>query len=88
MKIREGFVLNEIADTAVAIYIGEDENTLKGIIKLNRLGVFLWEQLEEDCTEKELVTAVTHRYDVDQKTSENDIRSFLTILRESSILEE
>lgn len=33
MRIKKGFALNEIGDTTMAIYIGEDEDGLNGIIQ-------------------------------------------------------
>ena len=88
MKIREGFVLNEIGDTTLAIYVGEDENGLSGIVNLNRLGVFLWEKLTEGSTTEELVRAVTDRYDVDEATARKDIEAFVDSLRKENIFEE
>lgn len=87
MRIKKGFALNEIGDTTMAIYIGEDEDGLNGIIRLNKLGVFLWEKLTDDRTMEELVKAVTDKYDVDEATAQNDIAAFVKSLREENIIE-
>lgn len=87
MKIREGYVLNEIADTTVAIYVGDDEaNGLKGIVNLNKPGAFMWEKLSAGCTKEELLKAVTEKYDVDASTAMADMEAFLETLREENIL--
>ena len=88
MKIKEGYLLNEVGDTKVVIYVGDDENGLQGIIKLNKMGVFVWQQLEKGCTAEELIKSVTDRYDVDESTAGRDIDAFLNTLRSENILEE
>ena len=88
MKIKDGFVLNEIGDTTLAIYVGEDENGLHGVVNLNKLGVFLWEKLTDGCTMDELVKAVTDKYDIDEATAAKDIEAFVESLRVENIIED
>ena len=88
MKIKDGYVLNEVGNMTVAIYIGEDESGLNGIVNLNKLGAYLWKRLETGCTFDELVSAVTEHYDVDEGTASKDIEKFLDDLRKANIIEE
>lgn len=87
MKIREGYVLNEMSDTTIAIYVGADmENGLKGVVRLNKPAAFMWEKLSEGCTKEELLKAVTEKYDVDASTARADMEAFLETLREENII--
>lgn len=89
MKIREGYVLNEMGDTVVAIYVGNDEgNGLKGLVELNKPGAFMWEKLTRGCTKEELLKAITERYEVEESTAERDIEAFLSALRKENIIED
>ena len=89
MKIREGYVLNEMADTTVAIYVGGDEkNGLNGIVTLNKPGAFMWEKLTEGCTKEELLKALMDRYDVEESTAQTDMEAFLDSLRAENIIED
>ena len=57
MKIKGGFQLQPFADQWVAVSENDsDEGNL--VISLNSLGVFLWEQLQEECGFEELLQKV------------------------------
>ena len=83
MKIKEGYILDEIGDQKVAISL----NDFSEMIKLNEIGAFLWEKLSEDIEEEKLVEAVTEAYDIDSATARKDIRSFTETLEKNGILE-
>lgn len=76
MKIKEGYILDEIGDQKVAISLKCGENDFLEMIKLNEIGAFLWEKLSEDIEEEKLVEAVTEAYDIDSATARKDIRSY------------
>jgi len=86
MKIKEGYVLNEIGDMNVAVYVAGDGEGLNGFVNLNKIGVFLWQRLEKGCSMEELVSAVTEKYDVDEGTAAKDAEAFISALREKDIL--
>ena len=87
MKIKEGYILDEIGDQKVAISLKCGENDFSEMIKLNEIGAFLWEKLSEDIEEEKLVEAVTEAYDIDSATERKDIRSFTETLEKNGILE-
>lgn len=88
MKIKDGFVLKEIAGSTVAVPVGENLVNLQLMLTLNESGAFLWNQLLNSCTEEELVSALTGEYQVDTETAAADVRAFLQILKENHILDE
>ena len=45
MKIKDGFMLREVASQTMVVAIGEASKTFNGIIRLNPTGKFLWEKL-------------------------------------------
>ena len=70
MKIKEGYILDEIGDQKVAISLKCGENDFSEMIKLNEIGAFLWEKLSEEIEEEKLVEAVTEAYDIDSATKD------------------
>ncbi|MBE7035488.1 MAG: PqqD family protein [Ruminococcaceae bacterium] len=88
MKIKSGFILKTIAGNTVAVPMGENLVNLQLMLTLNETGKFLWSILEQDCTEDELVAAMTKEYDIDEETARGDIREFVALLKENQILDE
>lgn len=86
MKIKEGFVLRNICGEYVVVAVGRQTLDFKGLIKLNDTGAFLWEQLQKDCTEEELLVAMRAEYDVDVATAQADIKAFVDSLRAAELL--
>lgn len=87
MRIDKEFVLREIAGDFVIIPTGKTVLSFNGLISVNEVGAFLWEQLQNDVTIEELVTAVLNEYEVDEATAREDIQEFLDVLVTSKVLE-
>ena len=55
MKIKSGFVLEEVGGDYLAVAVGELADTFNGMVRLNETGAFLWNLLcEADYTRDEL----------------------------------
>lgn len=87
MKIREGFLLHEIAGNYVVIAVLQDVVNMNGLTTVNEVGALLWKKLETGATEEELVAAVLAEYEIDEATAKNDIQDFLKELEKHNILE-
>lgn len=88
MKIKEGYIIREVADTIVVLPTGTACLDFNGIINLNKTGGFLWKQLTESYTEEMLVKALLEEYNIDEKTAKEDVRSFVSKLKEADLLDE
>lgn len=86
MKIKDGFVLRNICDEYIVVAVGRQTLDFKGLIKLNETGAFLWEQLKNERSEEELLTALRAEYAVDEATAKADIAAFLASLKEAALL--
>ncbi|MBQ7133298.1 MAG: PqqD family protein [Ruminococcus sp.] len=87
MKVKKDFVLKEIADSFLVVPLGSQVVDFGCIIKLSETGAFLWNQLEEDKTESELVSALLSLYDVDESKATADVSNFVRKLKEADLLE-
>ncbi len=88
MKIKEGFVLHEVAGNHIVVGIGQTMQQFNGALTLNGSGVLLWKCLERGATESELLDSVLAEYEIDAKTAKADIDVFLDKIRSIDLLEE
>lgn len=86
MKAMNEMVLREIAGEHILIPVGKTALRVKGMISLSESGCLLWQKLQEDCTENDLVDAILAEYDVDRATAEQDVKAFLDRLDSLGIL--
>ncbi|MDY4077606.1 MAG: PqqD family protein [Clostridium sp.] len=86
MKIKDGFILREILDSYMAVPVGERTREVQGVIALNETGAFLWRMLEEDTSEDKLIASMVKEYEITEKTAKDDIKEYLSFLREKGWL--
>ena len=87
MKIKQGFMLREVAGNYVVVAIGEASKNFNGVINLNESGAFLWEKLAEGISKEDLLKALLDEYDVPEAIAVRDIDNFISKLKGSDILE-
>ena len=75
MKIKDGFLLRQVAGQTVVLPVGGDLD-LNMMITLNDTGAFLWQRLQEDTDENGLVAALLAEYDVDEATARKAVAAF------------
>ena len=89
MRLKSGFVLEEVGGTFLAVAVGERAEEFKVLIKLNRTGAFLWRAIaERDMSEPELADEIVARYEVSREIAERDVRSFVKIIRDGGLLDD
>ena len=88
MKISEGFVLKNIADSFVVVPVGENLVDFSAMITINETGAFLWNCLSEDKTRDDLADALMSEYEgATREEMLEDIDAFTSLLEENNILE-
>lgn len=85
MKLKDGFVLGEIAGEHVVLPSG-DELDLNVMMTLNETGKFLWELLETETTEERLVEALLAEYDVSREDANAHVAEFVLKLKNLSFI--
>ena len=86
MKIKEGFLLRDVAGQTVVIPVSAAME-LNGMITLNDTGAFLWKAMQEETTEEALVQALLGEYEVDEATAAEAVKSFVQNLKDNGIAE-
>ncbi len=88
MRIKDGFVLEQVGDSYLAVAVGELAEKFNALVRLNETGAFLWRQLVTDKTKEELLEALMNEYEgVSEELAKRDIMSFLNTLKANNILE-
>ena len=85
MKLKDGFVLREVAGETVVIPVCGDLN-LNHIITLNGTGLFLWKLLEQETDEAAVVDALLAEYEVEASVAKRHVAAFINQLKEHDFL--
>lgn len=88
MKIKEGYMLRNVAGNHVVVPLGKEAADFNGMVSLNDTGAFLWKLMEKGCTRDQLVEAVLGEYDTDEEEAGKAIDRFLRKVMENGFAEE
>lgn len=86
LSIREGYSLCIKAGSNIIAC--QDDFNFIGLTTLNTTGVFLFRQLETGTTAETLVSNLAKEYEIDASLAEQDVKRFLSRLKELKILSE
>lgn len=88
MKINGTFTLREVAGEILVIPVGETALKMNGMIILNPVSKVIWECLERNASEEEILRNVTELFDVNTGDAAQDIAEFLNQMRTQDLLAE
>lgn len=77
MRIKNGFVLREVAGQNMVIATGEASKDFHGMIKLNNTGKEIWQGLQEGLTEDEIAKGLEEKYQIDGEKAKQDTKEFI-----------
>ena len=86
MRIKSGFVVREVAGKTLAVAVGERSREFRGMITLNGSAGVIWDALQSDTTEEQIVDRLLSEYEIDRDTAAQDVAAFVQKLRESGVL--
>lgn len=88
MKLREGFVIREVAGSTVVVPTGDLMVQYSKMFTINEVGKFIIELLQEqDFTINEIVEKIIEEYDIDEGKAMQDTENFIEKLKEDNMLE-
>lgn len=86
MKRNDNYILDRVAGADFLFPLKGKDMNFDRIISLNELGVFIWNLLEHDMTDAEIVDAVVAEYEVSSETAARDVAAFLQSLNQYGCL--
>ncbi len=89
MRIKSGFVLEEVGGEYLAVAVGARAKEFSGMIRLNSTGAFLWKLMaDKDISKEEIIELVLAQYTgVDRAQVSSDVDNLVKTLSEGGILE-
>lgn len=86
MKIKSDYLIRNVAGSYIVVPVGEESLDFSGVITLNEVGAFLWEQLKENNDKAGLLKTLLAEYDVDENTASADIDEFIAKLKGADLI--
>ena len=88
MKIREGFILRDVAGQSFVVATGALSREYQGMITLNETGKFIWRCLEKEMTSEQIVESILAEFeDADKAIVAKDVEDFINKLAKDKIVE-
>lgn len=87
MKIKEDFILRNVAGNNVVVPIGQNSVDFNGMISLNDTGAFLFEQMLNEISREDLIKAVVEEYEIDEELAVKDVDNFIAKVEGEGLFE-
>lgn len=88
MKIKDGYMIREVAGYHVVVPVGDAALDFNGMINLNETGAVLWKAMIEDADEEKLVSALLAEYEISEDIARKDVQQFIIKMREANLIDE
>lgn len=87
MKLKDNFVLKQIAGETVAIYVENDIADFRRAVSLKGSSHIMFKALLENISREELVLLLIDSYDISKEQACEEVTLFLEFLRSSNLLD-
>lgn len=87
MKIKEGFLLRNVAGNHVVVPIGEATIDFNGMMSLNGTGAFLFGKLIEGTSKEQLIKDLMDEYDISIELATKDVEDFILKVEREDLFE-
>ena len=87
MKVKQEFMLCEIAGENVVVPYGAAASSFHGMLRLNGTCTALWKMLEGSAEEPELAQMLVKEFGADEDAAKADVAEFLEKLRNVGCVE-
>ena len=87
MKIREGFLLRNVAGNNVVVPIGQATLDFNGMMSLNETGAFIFSKMLDGTTKEQLIEDLISEYEVEREIAQKDVDDFIKKVEGEVLLE-
>jgi len=81
-NLKSKFVAREVGNELILVPLTGNVAQMSELFTLNETAKFIWENITEESTTKDIETALTNSFDIDSETAQKDIENFLTYLEQ------
>lgn len=86
MKLFCDFELMDMGDEYVAVPIGDKASQVRGVVKLNKSGVEIFNLLKKETTEDDIINTIANKYDNDRTTISKYVHALIETLRKDGLI--
>lgn len=87
MKIKNNNILKQIGNDYVIIPLDDTTSDLDKVFKINKVGVEIYNLLEEDITFNALIDKLLELYSVDKDVLISDVDKFINKLKDKGLID-
>lgn len=88
MKIKDGFILKDVAGSKIVIATGEARLSFNGVITFNSVGAEIFNLLDGTNSPEEIVSKIATDYNVDSEIVKRDFDALVEKLKKHNLLDE
>ncbi len=88
MKIKDGFILKDVAGSKIVIATGEQRLNFNGIITFNNVGADVFNLLDGTNSTEDIITNISEKYGVGRDVVKADIEKLIDKMRKHNLIEE
>lgn len=88
MKIKDGFILKDVAGSKIVIATGSAKLDFNGVITFNDVGAEVFTMLDGTNTVEEIVSRIAAEYGIEEATVKADIEKLIDKMRKHKLIAE
>lgn len=88
MKIKNGFIMKDIAGSKVVLPLGERQSEINGIMNFNDIGAEVFNMLDGTNSVEEIASKIAKDYDASYETVLADVNNFIEKMRAQGLIED
>ena len=88
MRIKDGFVMRDVAGSKVVLPIGERQEEINGIITFNDTGAAIFNMLNGTYTVEEIIEKFAKDYEISYDVAKADVMKLIEKMRNQGLIEE
>lgn len=88
MKMRDNFMVREIAGEYIAVPCGEASSKVEGLISLNEVAAGMFTSLQNGASPEETARHISSEYEVSFEKALEDVYTFISELKKRNVFED
>ena len=88
MKIKDGFILKEVAGNNIVIATGEQRISFNGVMTFNEVGAAVFKLLDGTNTAEDIAERITADYNADLETVKKGVDTLIEKMKRYGLIEE
>ena len=88
MKLKYSFEIVDMGNEIIAVPVGNNADQIKGVIKLNKEGLEIFNLLKVDSSEDSIIHDLIGKYENAPESIDSYVHGFVTYLKQQGLLVE